>query len=428
MKKIINFLLILILGISLFGCGGDKKQEGVITVWWPGGSEAESAAIYRAKELYEDLHPEITIKIIPQSTTNFYMNYMLALEGLDYPDVAYVDHVYVQQLMYQGAIADLSALDFDELQSTFIDSLWKPNTYENKLYALPFSSNVLATVYNKTLLSAVYEREFTEADLPKSYDELKVVAQKILDYNASNNLTGDDAYIPITIPAGNGNESMAAMAFLSYAARENGQIMSDDLKTMTINSAACIQAATKIQELGSLNYTPSTFSEGKFEAGKVAFIEMGSWKITDYERIAEFKSIEFGYAPIMPLVKEGSNPSALGLYSLVVTKKSINQVIASEFIKFIATNDELQLLHNRAQNLMPTTKTAINDSFYTGDIWSVYTNQLNANIARPGSPEWPEIERQIANFVTSLITGTRTPDYLNSLNYGLQAALDDIYG
>lgn len=428
MKKIIAGIIIAFTLIVLVGCvGSGSKKEGEIVVWWPGGSEAESAAIYKAKELYEQENEGVTIRIVPQSTTNFYMNYSLSLGGGDYPDVAYVDHVYVQRLMDDGSIANLSDLGFDSLKDTFIDSLWAPNTYEGKLYALPMSANTLVMVYNKTLLETVLAETFTDNHLPKTYDEFKVLAQKILDYNESNNLTGDSQYYPITIPAGTSHESMSSMTFLSYTAREGGKIMSDDLRTATLNSEYGLRAAEKIKELASLGYTTNVFSEGRFEAGLIGFIEMGPWKITEYERIGEARNIEFGYAPLFPFVSGGSNASTLGLYSLVVTEKSINKEIAADFIKFVTTSDELQLLHNTKQNLMPSTKSAIEDEFYNTQVWEIFKDQLNNIVARPGTPIWATIEKDLGEFVTALISGSREPDYLNSLNYVIQQSLDELY-
>ncbi|QWB95496.1 extracellular solute-binding protein [Mycoplasmatota bacterium] len=427
MKKLLSLITVVSLTFSLVACGGSSKEDGELTVWWPGGSPAERTAIDQAKIDYELENPEVTINIVPQSTSNFYIDYMMSLNGVDYPDIAYVDHVYVQQLVYNGAIANLSDAGLDRLSDTFIESLWAPNTYEDHLYALPFSANVLATVYNKTLIEAVLGREMTDDDVPSTYDDLIAISQKILDYNVSNGLTGDDAYTPYTVPAGNSSQSFSAMAYLSFVKRLGGNIITDDLKTMLLNEDPSREAAELIQYLGQMGYSSATFEEGRFESGKVGFIEMGPWKITEYSRIAENRDFEFGYAPIISLTEGGSRESALGLYSLVVTDKSINKDLAIDFIEYIATSDKYQLLHNTAQNLMPTTNTALEDDFYTGEVWDIYVEQLNHIVARPGSPEWAEMERQLGEFVTALLNGTRDPDYVASLNYALQRTLDELY-
>ncbi len=427
MKKFIMILALGLLALTLFSCTTGGQKEGQLTVWWPGGSPAERAAIDEAKRLYELENPDVTITIVPQSTSNFYMDYMMSLNGNTFPDIAYVDHVYIQQLVYNGAIANLSDAGLDSIKDTFIDSLWAPNTYEGSLYALPFSANVLVTVYNKTILNNVLGKTVTSDDIPDNFDELLTISEQIKAYNTANNLTGDDAITPYTLPSGTGNNSMGAMAYLSYVARLGGKIISDDLKTMMLNDGPSKEAAELIAELGSLGYSPARFEEGRFESGKVAFIEMGPWKMIEYGRIAENKNIEFGYAPIIKLKENGSRESALGLYSLVVTEKSINKELAIDFIEFITTNDDLQILHNTAQSLMPTTKTALQNEFYTGPVWEIYKEQLNHNVARPGSPEWAEMERQLGDFVTALLNGTRDAEYVASLNYALQRTLDELY-
>ena len=425
MKKFMIFLLLLVGITSLAGCG-TKKKAGEITVWWPGGTDSE-AAINAAKAQYEIDNPGITIRVVPQQTTNFAMDYTMSLMGNDYPDLVYVDHVFVQQLAALGYIANLSDAGFDNEKSKFIDSLWGPNTYVGDLYAVPFSANVLATVYNKTLISTVLGREMTQDDVPTTFTELEAISAKIIAYNTANNLKGDDAYIPYTIPAGNNSQSFSAMAFISLASRSGSTIMSSDLRTMNLEAAGCVNAATKIYEFGQKGYSTSSFEEGKFEQGRVAFIEMGPWKMREYERIGETNRIDFGYAPIIKMTETGNNNSALGLFSLVVTEQSINKEITIEFAKYLGTNDELLLLHNKGQNLMPTTKTSLADEFYDTKVWPIYKEQLNHIIERPGSPEWATIEKTIAEFVTALLDGSREPEYLEDLNYVIQIALDEFY-
>ena len=436
-RNICALLAVLLLAPSLLclvSCGGGNNGggavgdgTGTINVWWPGGSSAIESAILEAKEEYEATHPNTTINISFQSTNDFYASYTMALMGKNYPDVAYVDHVFVQRLAYDGLIVNQSGLGLDSLKDTFIDSLWEPNLWRGQLYALPMSSNILARVYNKALLSDVLGREFTDADLPSDWDEYLALGAKIEAYNTANNLTGNDKLYLTTVPAGTGNESMGAMLYLSYVARHGGTIMSDDLTEMTMASQANLDAATKIKQLADLGYTTTTFSESKFETGKVAFIEMGPWKLTDYSRIDEAsEKIDYGYSQVMPMTDGGDVSSTLGLYSLVISKKSAHQALAADFIKYVTTSKKVQLAHNTVQNLMPTTKEAIQDEYYQTDKWKVFVEQIDHAVARPGSAAWPSIQNYIAEFTTGLINGTRKVDYLYSLQAALTEKLEDL--
>lgn len=443
-KKILSLLLVVALiataCLALAACNDndadDKNKpggelKGSVKIWWPGGSPTIEAAINKAKTEYEAAHEGVTIDIATQSTADFYSSYTMALMNKDnFPDIAYVDHVFVQRLAYDGLIGNLSDYGADEVKDKFIDSLWSTTQFNGGTYALPMSANVLTVAYNKALLTKVLGKEFTDADMPKNWTEYMAIGKKIEEYNTANNLTGNNKLYLTTVPAGTGNESMGAMFFMSYAARSGGRLMNDNLTAMELATEQNKSAAAKIKQLGDLGYTPTSFSESKFETGKVAFIEMGPWKLIDYSRIsASQKDIcDIRYTNVFPLSSGGQTQGALGLYSLVMTKKTKNAALAADFIKYLTTSDEIQLAHNTVQNLMPTTKTAIANEYYQTAEWSVFINQLNNIVARPGSAAWPAIQRSLAEYVTQLVTGDKNgvPDQLDAIEIQLNEALEDL--
>lgn len=443
-KKILSLLLVVALiataCLALAACNDNNDDDknkpggelkGSVKIWWPGGSPTIEAAINKAKAEYEAAHEGVTIDIATQSTADFYSSYTMALMNKDnFPDIAYVDHVFVQRLAYDGLIGNLSDYGADEVKDKFIDSLWSTTQFNGGTYALPMSANVLTVAYNKALLTKVLGKEFTDADMPKNWTEYMAIGKKIEEYNTANNLTGNNKLYLTTVPAGTGNESMGAMFFMSYAARSGGRLMNDNLTAMELATEQNKSAAAKIKQLGDLGYTPTSFSESKFETGKVAFIEMGPWKLIDYSRIsASQKDIcDIRYTNVFPLSSGGQTQGALGLYSLVMTKKTKNAALAADFIKYLTTSDEIQLAHNTVQNLMPTTKTAIANEYYQTAEWSVFINQLNNIVARPGSAAWPAIQRSLAEYVTQLVTGDKNgvPDQLDAIEIQLNQALEDL--
>lgn len=443
-KKILSLLLVVALiataCLALAACNDNNDDDknkpggelkGSVKIWWPGGSPTIEAAINKAKTEYEAAHEGVTIDIATQSTADFYSSYTMALMNKDnFPDIAYVDHVFVQRLAYDGLIGNLSDYGADEVKDKFIDSLWSTTQFNGGTYALPMSANVLTVAYNKALLTKVLGKEFTDADMPKNWDEYIAIGKKIEEYNTANNLTGNNKLYLTTVPAGTGNESMGAMFFMSYAARSGGRLMNDNLTAMELATEQNKSAAAKIKQLGDLGYTPTSFSESKFETGKVAFIEMGPWKLIDYSRISASQNdiCDIRYTNVFPLSSGGQTQGALGLYSLVMTKKTKNAALAADFIKYLTTSDEIQLAHNTVQNLMPTTKTAIANEYYQTAEWSVFINQLNNIVARPGSAAWPAIQRSLAEYVTQLVTGDKNgvPDQLDAIEIQLNEALEDL--
>lgn len=409
----------------------EVEHKGTITVWWP-GSETERKAIDKAVSDYTALYPDVTINVIGQQTSDFYSAYTLACAGDSAPDMAYIDHVYVQALAFEGYIANLSSVGYDELEELFIPSLWEPGFYNDKLYALPMSANVLVTAYNKTLIARAQNTTTDKIKLPENYEELKELCAQICALNDES--TKNDPYYGITLPSGSGNNSMAAMTYLAYVNRCGGEgILSSDLKTSLIDGEASVYAAQKIFGLGQ--YCPTSFSEAVFEKGKIGFIEMGPWKIEDYERYSERYGWEVGYTKALPFTEGGKTGSTIGLYDLVVTNKQKEpqkMALAADFAKFVTTSNEYQLTFATPQNLIPTTRSGVEDDFYSGDTWQVYIDQLYDGVARPGSPVWPSIEKTLGDFVTKLVQRKFSDDddvMINCFGYSaqIQDVLDETY-
>ncbi len=224
------------------------------------------------------------------------------------------------------------------------------------------------------------------------------------------------------------------MSYLGFVNRCGGSgILTPDLKTSLIDSEASVSAAQKLFRLGG--YAPQSFSEAVFEKGKIGFIEMGPWKIADYEKYSERYGWEVGYTTALPFTAGGNRGATIGLYDLVVTNKQSDpqkMALAADFIRFVTTGDEYQLTFASPQNLIPTTQSGVKDDFYSGEVWQIYIEQLRNGVARPGSPVWPNIENTLGNFVTKLVQQKFRNEKdvaVNCIAYNaqLQEALDEVY-
>ncbi len=168
-----------------------EDHKGTITVWWP-NSDVAKKAIDKAAADYTAQYPEVKINIITQQTADFYAAYTLACAGNSAPEIAYIDHVFVQALAFEGYIANLTSVGYEELADTFIPSLWTPGFYNEKLYALPMSANVLATAYNKTLIARAQNTTTDNIRLPENYEEFEALCAQITALNDST--TQNDPY------------------------------------------------------------------------------------------------------------------------------------------------------------------------------------------------------------------------------------------
>ena len=399
-------------------------REGELLIWWP-GAPVEIASLNRAIELYQAINPNVTFRVVPQASTNFFMQYMIARQGFNYPDIVFLDSVYVPQLANMGFITNLN--EFDPAIETVIrpqvvESIWPANTFLGDAFALPVSANVLTLAYNHTLLNRVFQRvhgrAFADADVPSTWEEKMAICADVLEYNRLQGLTGGNALVPYTIPAGAAHHSMAAMYFTSMSARMGGEIMCENLEEIRLYSSQNVAAAQKIYDLGRNNFAPATFQEGAFEGGRVAFMEMGPWKIEQYQLIYEVMGHDLRFAPLVSLYEGGSRESVLGLFSMASSSGTINEELAVDFMKFFLTNDEVMLLHNAPQNFIPVTYSTIeNEHFTQGNAWPVFMEQLNHVISVPATYRWAVLEHELGDFITRLLSGTRRPADLFDLHF-----------
>ena len=154
---------------------GNVLKDEEISIWWPSG-KALQKIMNNAISEYTTLHPNIKVKVVKKAGLDVYDAYKLALnDNKARPDIAILDHVYVQALAHDNQLADLSELGSDvDTKDIFPSSVYSANVYNNKNYGLPLSANTVILMYNKDILKeAGYVDANGEAKAPKTYTELR---------------------------------------------------------------------------------------------------------------------------------------------------------------------------------------------------------------------------------------------------------------
>lgn len=396
MKK--SFLMIILfftVVIGLFGCG-KKRNANEIVIWWPSGTEMQKL-INDAIDEYKQINPNVTIRVVKKAGLDVYSAYKIAInDNNSRPDIAILDHVYVQALAYENLLANLSKYGSDtDVKSKYPENIYAANVYNGSNYGLPLSANTVVLMYNKNILA-----ECGVTTIPTTYDELIDACKKV----------ESKGYTPFAQPI---NNSFVAMEFASYVARVGGSLISDDYKTVKINSTLVRDAIDKWNNL-SKYASQAEYEEGKFYNGKIAFIEMGSWNLSKVSGTGAL--FECGYAEMVKLSDQYDNYSGLGLYSFVVSEKSKIKKDAYDFIKFLSTDKKFQLGFAKAKDLLPVTNEALNDSYYTNDpALSIYAKQLQKVASRPGTPIWPTMEKQIVNLMFRVVKSSTNEEIENAI-------------
>jgi ABC-type glycerol-3-phosphate transport system substrate-binding protein len=432
-KHIIIFVLTLSL-IMLSGCQLNKSSDpdddfdlvvddpttlsGTVKIALPsaGGKREILEAVL---DEYREARPDVTVEVEWKASDDFYLSYQIDVStGLVFPDVAFIDHVYIQSLAALNLIIPVDQ-SIEQVSNLYIDNLVNATKLDDKIYGYPFSANTLALYYNKDILG--------DRPVPTTYDEFLAVGDQI--YQQEQAKPSDQRNQVFSLSTGSDYKNFGALVFVSWLARANGTLLSDDLRTSLVDQTPTTDVLTMWKDIVDRGWAnPALSNEGLFYMGKVAFLEMGNW--INPIVFGDNAQADFGVAPLFSLSEGGQANSALGLYALCVTKQEDeNRMrLAADLSQFISTNTQVQVDYAKNSNLLPVTKEAALDSFFQEPEWQVFIDTLPTAALRPGSPEWPTIQDEIGNMFMKVVLGRNTiAEAVADAHQSIQEKLDDFY-
>ena len=316
------------------------------------------------------------------------------------PDIIYLDQVYSVSMGEQGLIKDLNEFGANKLSNQFVKSAFNSVSYNKKQYALPFDSNTIALMYNKTAFKDA------NAKVPTTYKEL---------IDASNKLKKKfgGTYSAYTAPFyKQEHKNWLVFNYFFYLWRMGGDVLSDDLKSAAFNNESGIEALEMIIDMKNKGIIDAEYREEEFFDGRGGMIDNGTWQMNNIT--GNTKKAEIGIA-LLPTLKKGVKPySGLGLNCYAIAKSSKNPQLAYDFLEFYCTSSKYQSDFSKLRNLIPTLKQAQNDNFYNTPEWETMIKQLDNSKYRPSVPNWEKIEEIIAEAVILSLNGDYKPkDALN---------------
>lgn len=377
------------------------------------------AILQTAVDAYTASRTGVTVEVEWKAEDNFYNSYKIDVSGgLVFPDAAFIDHVYVQNLASLDLVADVTSVlgDTEDEDFPYIDNLVKANELDGKSYGFPFNANTVALFYNKELMG--------DQKVPTTYEEFKTTAAALL---AGNPALENKVF---SLSTGVDYRNFGAMMFISWLGRNGGQILSDDLRNSNFLSDEVKTTLEQWKEIIDNKWaSPSLSNEGNFYNGDVAMLEMGCWKVYDLLESPENQG-KYGVAPLFTLKEGVEAQSILGLYSMCVTKqKDMNKMrIAADFSKFISTHTETQIAFAKEAKSLPVTEAAVQDPYFQSENWKPFTDALYTAAMRPGSAEYPTIESEIANMYMKVVMGTTDIDEaMKKADKEVQETLDELF-
>ncbi|OXM86482.1 ABC transporter substrate-binding protein [Paenibacillus rigui] len=164
MNKRVASLTFISLALALSGCstaapkdtkqastGSTNKKIELRMTWW--GSQTRHDLTTKALKLFEEKHPEITIKPEFSGWDGYFDKLSTQVAGANAPDIIQMDYAFLADYAKRGALLDLGPyVQSKDLNTDKHDpSMIKAGSIDGKLYAITMGVNAAGVIYNASV-------------------------------------------------------------------------------------------------------------------------------------------------------------------------------------------------------------------------------------------------------------------------------------
>ncbi|MDE2819872.1 MAG: ABC transporter substrate-binding protein [Chloroflexota bacterium] len=331
-------LAVLPLSMTVSAQNPDCEGDVTLTYWhhWGGNriplQEHQVAA-------FEDAHPGICVDNIFLPWDNRLQNLLAAIAAGNPPDVTMFGR---HDLPFFAATESIIPLD-DYMAADGVDpAIFHPSEFagtqfNGKTWLLPLPGGGAFSI-------AWYNTDhFAEAGIesfPETWDEMLEVAETLR--------LGDGSFLErIGV---NTQSTSGPGAFLTWLNANGQDWISADLRTITINNEAGIQALQFMQDMAEINYgieelnafweMAGEFDQGPLIQGLVSIEINGSWTLFQVEDHAENLNYDVAPIPYGPMGDPGRRGGAHGGWGYMIPKNAAHPDEAWKLVKWLTTEIE----------------------------------------------------------------------------------------
>jgi multiple sugar transport system substrate-binding protein len=219
-----------------------------------------------------------------------------------------------------GVLVDLSQYMEDAAKKDFFENVMETRIVDGKIYGLPMEVEPMAMYYGE---KAFTDAKLSEADLPKTWDQLLEVSKKLTKKNQFGCLfeTGPGYYQNFT--------------WYPFLWQGGGDMVNAEGNKSAFNSPAAAQALKFWQDTIKENVAPRSILGGgggdtvaNLASGYCAIQNVGIWGISQIRENA--KGFPYGVFPL-PTPPNGSPKSVLGGWAFVANAKGKDPETAAKF-------------------------------------------------------------------------------------------------
>ncbi|NLQ05142.1 ABC transporter substrate-binding protein [Cylindrospermopsis raciborskii] len=297
---------------------------------------------------FESQNPGIKVKWVDVPWAAMESKILTAVSAKTSPDVVNLNPDFAAQLAGRNAWLDLDAKVSPEVRSSYLPNIWQASTLNGKSFGIPWYLTTRLTIYNTDLL-----KQASMSKPPATYKELAQAARQIHDK------TGKYAFFTTFVPQDSGEvlESLVQMGVNLVDKQEKAAFN-------TPEGRAGFQYWVDLYQQGLL--PKECLTQGHrhaidlYQSGETAFLASG----------AEFLKTIANNAPqiaksstIAPQITGNTGKKNVAVMNVVIPRSSKNPDAALKFALFV-TNDDNQLAFAKAANVLPSTVTALSNSYF----------------------------------------------------------------
>jgi ABC-type glycerol-3-phosphate transport system substrate-binding protein len=400
------------LAVVLTGCApGAQDQNGAeegdgdgsITVGVEAGSPWETFYKARAADFTEQTGVDVEILAVPHA--NMRQQFLSdAVSGDGAYDVYTVDQPWVPEFAAKGYLVDIGDRLSDEDRADFLPGTLDTESYEDRLYGLPFMVHNLVLYYRTDLFEAA-----GIDGPPTTWEEYRADAARLTD--AANGVYG-------TIVAGK-QDGEVTTRLESYIQQAGGDIVDDDgmpdLDTDATRAAFDLMTGIQFQDRSSPpGLHDLTDIQGQFLEGKVAMALVWPylWSLTQDES----QSKVAGKVDIAPAPGNPDQVATTFSWGFGISASSKNQDAAWKWLHWATSSEVLEQI-SRTQ-IAPVPRQSVIDAL-AGDsslseqdrhVFQVFADSVAASTTMPMTPAFPQYQDAMAVAISAVMSQSSDVD------------------
>ena len=413
-------------GAALFGaagCGGGGGQEGGNELIFSWGKDATGTLPTLIEKFNEQNKGQIRVthRVMPQDTGQYFDQLRTEFQsGASEIDVIGGDVIWPAQFAAQGYIADLTDrfTDADE----FLPGPMASNTYDDKLWGVPWYTDAGLLYYRKDLLE---QAGFSGP--PVTWDELKEMAQKVMqDEGIKSGFVFQGAQYEGGVCNG-----------CEYIWSHGGDILDpDDPSKVIIESPESIAGFATERSMIADGVAPQSVLTAMEDQSHATFIRGDSVFLRNWPYVyallsnpeeSKIKPDQVGIAQIPVAEESMQSYSTLGGWNFFINANSEKQDQAWEFIRFMTAPEQLKT--NAVQgSKLPPRRALYEDSEILEKVPVARLGKeaiIENSSPRPVSPVYSDMSLALAEQLNSSLKGTTSPEQaVKTLQSELQEIAD----